>query len=416
MRKSQELNIKMSETRSKLNAAIEKRNETGEMTDELRGEMRSATTALEDLEIEYRACLQTEETEDREAASDEPDAEKREFQRIEERSDFGNYVQAALENRAVEGAERELNDALEIGANKFPLSMLVKGDVEERAKIDGDTTTKPNRWIDRLFDVSAASALGISFPSVPAGEQSYPVVTGGGAGVQRGRTEATTDGTFAFSVTELKPTRQALSMTYSIEDNARVPGLADAISRDMRAALVESIDKAVFLGDDGSNENSADIVGLNTASIGESELTQTNKVKGEKILEMFGELVDGKYAMSTSDMRVVASVGSYRLWLSAIANSAAENQTLDQFLRASGLSWTTKGGIDTATTNGKFGAFVGLGRGINGAGVAPVWMGAELINDKYTGAKKGEVTLTLSYLWNFGLPRTDNFKRVKYIT
>ena len=83
---------------------------------------------------------------------------------------------------------------------------------------------------------------------------------------------------------------------------------------------------------------------------------------------------------------------------------------------ASGMSWTTRGGIETATSNGDFGGYVGLGRGIEGAGIAAVWEQAQLIRDPYTGATKGEVQLTLNYLWQLAFPRSANFKRLKYIT
>ena len=49
---------------------------------------------------------------------------------------------------------------------------------------------------------------------------------------------------------------------FSIEDNARLPGLADAIQRDMSAAMSETVDRVCFNGDSGANENSADITGL----------------------------------------------------------------------------------------------------------------------------------------------------------
>ena len=83
--------------------------------------------------------------------------------------------------------------------------------------------------------------------------------------------------------------------------------------------------------------------------------------------------------------------------MTTIANSTAENQTLAQFLRASEINWSTRGDIENATTNGKFGAFIGRGRGIDGAGVAAVWDAGELIRDPYTSAAKGEVVLTLNY-------------------
>ena len=104
------------------------------------------------------------------------------------------------------------------------------------------------------------------------------------------------------------------------------------------------------------------------------------------------------------------------MWETTIINSAAENQTLAAFLRTAGLSWMARGEIEADTANGDFGAFVGRARGIDGASVAAVWEAGELIRDPYSGAAKGEVALTLCYLWNFGLVRATNFARIKFVT
>ena len=102
--------------------------------------------------------------------------------------------------------------------------------------------------------------------------------------------------------------------------------------------------------------------------------------------------------------------------MSTVVNSAADNQTLAQFLMASGINWSVGGGIETNTTNNKFGAFIGRGRGLVGAAVAPVWDAGELIRDPYSGAADGEVALTLCYLWNFGVPRPTNLARIKFVS
>ena len=116
------------------------------------------------------------------------------------------------------------------------------------------------------------------------------------------------------------------------------------------------------------------------------------------------------------DLRTVASVGANTLWGSTVANSAAENQTIAQFLRASGLSWSVRGDIDTNTAADDFGAFVGRGRGIEGAGVAAVWSAGELIRDPYSKAgNAGEVALTINYLWGLAFPRPTNFARIKFV-
>ena len=127
-------------------------------------------------------------------------------------------------------------------------------------------------------------------------------------------------------------------------------------------------------------------------------------------------MIDGKHAGSLGEMNVVAAVGAARLWeATALPAPVTTGQTLAAYLRTAGLSWMARGDIETATANGDYGAFVGLTRGIAGAAVAPVWEAGQLIVDPYTGAAKGEVALTLSYFWNFAIPRTSNFQRLKFV-
>ena len=317
------------------------------------------------------------------------------------------------------GAEAEFNTEYGLSAEQFPLQLLTRADdvedLEKRAAIDGDAKTNQGSWIDRMFSETAARRLGVTFPSVPPGVAAYPVTTAGGTPAQRGRTEAAAAGTYTKSVTELKPTRNAVHGIYSVEDHARLPGLADAIGRDMRAAMVEKIDRTIFVGDAGANEDTADITGLTTASITEITLTQAKKILGLEWLKLFAALMDGKYAASETDLRIVLSVGANQLLLSTRELASVSSETIARFLRQNGITWSTRGDIETATGNGKFGAFIGLSRGIAGTAVAPVWSAATLIRDPYSGAAKGEVQLTLSYLWAFGIPRTDNYRRLKLI-
>ena len=202
---------------------------------------------------------------------------------------------------------------------------------------------------------------------------------------------------------------------FNVEDAARLPTLEEALTRDLRMALVEGVDRAIFIGDATADPDAGDIVGLTTASIDESTITQTNKLLWPQTVAVFAALIDGKHAMSPADLNIVAAVGANTLWMSTSANTN-RNESVAQVLQGNGLTWKTRGDIEAATTNGKFGAFVGLARGIEGAGVAAVWDSGQLIRDPYSNAAKGEVALTLSHLWATGLPRTSNFKRVKFVS
>ena len=256
--------------------------------------------------------------------------------------------------------------------------------------------------------------LGITFQSVAPGVSAHPVTTAGATGVQRARMEAVTATAWTVGTSELKPKRNTALLVFSSEDAYRMPGLEDALRRDLQMGVMQAVDLAIFNGDATATGNDANISGLQTLAGVEKTITQANKVKGPETLKEFLELIDGTHATQPSDLRIVASVPSNVLWGSTIFNATAESMTIQQFLIVAGLMWRTRADIDDNTANGDFGAYIGRQRGIDGAGVAAVWNSGELIRDPYSGAAKGEVNLTLAYYWDFKLPRASNFARIKY--
>ena len=420
-RRLRELRDRQSRERGKMAELSQAEN----LTDETRGELDAIEKGTADLERQIRAATVAADDEEAEqraagaaARAPEGDAEARERAELRRKVKLTGYVSAAVEQRSADGAEAEFNAALGIGGNRFPLELLAppekRAAVEQRATTDVDTQTMPRTWLDRLFAQTAAMRLGITMESVPVGASSHPVTTAGAAAAQRGKSEAAADAAWVIGVTELRPKRNAVRLLFSIEDAARIPGLESALTRDLGMALTEGVDRAIFLGDATASGTDADIVGLNTAAITEVALTQANKILGPGTLAAFTGLVDGVHANMLGDLNVVAAVGGWRLWEDTIINATADNMTLAAFLRNAGLSWMARGEIETDTADGDFGAFVGRDKGINGAGVAAIWEAGELIRDPYSGAARGEVALTLCYLWDFGLPRAANFARVVF--
>ena len=398
------------------------------LTDETRSELDTIETGTPDLERQIRAATSAVETEESEQRAAHPgdvaadqDGEDRERAELRKAVRMSNYLVAAVEQRAAVGPEEEYNAAIGISGNRFPLEMLAPPEAraartEDRAITDGDTMTTPRRWVDRLFAETAAVALGITMESVPVGAASYPVTATGATAAQRQRvTDAAADAAWTISVKELKPKRNAVRLLFSIEDAARIPGLESALTRDLRMALTEGVDRAIFIGDSGASGADADIVGLQTAAdVVEETLSQANKVKWPETVTAFIDMIDGLHASTPSDLNIIASVGAARLWHSTTANTN-RNESLAQILNGNGLMFRSRANIDEATTANKFGAFVGRKRGIEGAGVAGLWSVGELVRDVYSGAAKGEVALTLCYLWDFALPRPSNFARVKFV-
>ena len=399
------------------------------LTDESRAELDAIETGTPDLERQLRAAtgaVETEEAEQREAvaAGDTPagDTENRESLELRKKVRMSNYILAAVEQRAAVGPEHEYNAAIGITGNRFPLELLAPPEqraarTEERATTNVDVATMPRTWLDRLFAETAAMELGITMESVPVGSASYPVTTAGASAAQRQRTtDAAVDAAWTIAVKELKPKRNAVRLLFSIEDAARIPGLESALTRDLRMALTEGVDRAIFIGDSGASGNDADIVGLTTAAdVDEETLSQSNKLLWPATVTAFMSMLDGLHASTPADLKIIASVGAARLWHSTSANTN-RNESVAQIMNGNGLMFRSRANIDTNTANGDFGAFIGRKRGINGAGVAGVWEAGELIRDPYSGAAKGEVALTLCYLWDFALPRASNFMRLKFVT
>ena len=115
----------------------------------------------------------------------------------------------------------------------------------------------------------------------------------------------------------------------------------------MRMAMVESVDLAVFKGDAGANEDTADVVGLQTAAVTEATLTVRPRARRPTMCSSsFLSTWTGQYAASLGDVRIVASVGTNVLWYGSVHAPTVDNQSIAQFLMASGLSWTARGGID----------------------------------------------------------------------
>jgi len=409
MTKSQKLALELSRNRQRINELLA----LDELTDEQRSELDTLTTRSQAAEVEYRAAVVAEDGEIETRETPAESAEERELRQLRDSARVSEFVQAAMEQRGVTGESLEYSQAVGAGG-RFPLELLAP-ELEQRATTDTDSAAMQQTWLDRLFAGTAASHLGVSMRSVSPGVASYPVTTAGAAAAQRGRREAAADTAWTVGVTEIKPTRNAVRAIFTIEDAARLPGLEDALRRDLSAALVEGVDRAIFIGDDGASENTADIVGLQTAAdVVEKTITQAHKVDAFQTIRAFSELLDGVHAMTPADLRIVAAVGAAQLWMATQAN-ANRNETVAQIMRGNGLDWMARGEIEAATDANDFGAFIGRGRGIEGAGVAAMWEAGDLVRDPYSGAAKGEVALTLSYLWGFQLPRPANFARLKFV-
>ena len=411
----QKLALRASEVRTKLNdlGAVES------LSDEQTAEVATLSKEYRDIETRSQALMiGGDDPDDKgEVVTDKATQSDEKLLELRSKVSFADYAHAVVRDAPYDGAAAEFNQEIGLtGARDFPLEMLAPP-LETRATTDADTAVTQRRWIDRLFADTMAVRLGVTMESVEPGQAAFPVTTAGAVAKQRDRAEAAADDAWTMSTTQMEPIGRRARLVFSMEDNLRVPGLDAALRRDLEMDMTESVDRAIFEGDDTATTAANDIVGLvSAANVVEQTITQAAKVKGAGTLAAFAALIDGKHASMTADLNVVLTVGAYRLWLATLANTgAAVDTTILEFLRRAGIETAARGDIEAATTDGKFGAFVGRGRGIAGAAVAAVWENGRLIRDEITKAASGEVALTLQYAWNFALPRPSNFARIKFV-
>lgn len=393
-----------------------------------REEIRSKLVELEDRRL---SAIEGEQV-DQSDTEMELDAEGRERARLEERASFANYLMAGYEERAVDGAEKELNDAMGIKHGSFPLSMLAPKDdrrdgfdrngIETRAdavtSLSIDTAQRPRSFLDRLFKGSAVQHLGISPTSVPAGVDAYPVTTGGVTAqtVTKGTKKEAEE--FTATVETLKPLRCSASVIYSKEDAHRIPQLEDAIRRDMRNAFVDAMSNEVINGVDGAS-NATVITGLVETGTplkidGTADGNLSAASTGTQIVSGFLSLVDGIHAQTPGDLRALVAP-ELMAYMGSLTDGStnAPDQYITDILSRKGVSVMATDHISEIGTSGDAAgdsyAVISRGRGLAGAVQMPVWAGASLIVDPYSRTQQGEILLTLVSFWNFAVVRDSNF-------
>ena len=169
MKASQRIALEMSTTREALNALLA----MDELTEDQRADMATFSTRMQNLEVEARAAILAED-ETTITRTDVMDGEDRELRSLIDRANIGAIFECALEHRATDGAEAELQTHYRLSSNAIPLALL-----ETRAVTPAptDVGTNMSAIIPGVFPMSCAAFLGIDMPTVPVGEAVYPVLT-----------------------------------------------------------------------------------------------------------------------------------------------------------------------------------------------------------------------------------------------
>ena len=161
MKASQKIALEMSTKREALNALLGE----DELSDDQRSEMGTLTERMQQLEVEARAAILAE-GDPTITRTDVSDGEGRELRSLIDRASVGMIFEAALEHRATDGAEAELQAHYRLAANSIPLVML-----ETRAVTPAPSDAGQNQAaiIPGVFPQSCAAFMGVDMPTVPTG-------------------------------------------------------------------------------------------------------------------------------------------------------------------------------------------------------------------------------------------------------
>ena len=390
MTKLMQLQLRQSELRQKLAAqldvAVEQRPES--FVDDLDRLTREARS----LETEVQAAILSEPEPETRAA----DPAGRELRSMIDRADVGNFFEAALARRAASGVEAELQAHYRLEGNQIPLALL-----ETRAVTPAPTDVGTNQQaiIPAIFPASAAAFLGIPMPTVPVGESLYHVLTSGAVPQTPAKDAATnpTEDTGAFSSESLKGGRLQASFLYNREDRSRFEGLDAALRSNLSDAMQDALDKQIIQGTEGL------LTGTNLPNNNVSAVTSYALYREQFA---FGR-VDGRYATSTGDLRVVVGSATYS-HMAGQYRGNADNVDALQALAAAGVGVRVSAHVP-ALASTKQNAIIRLGSAMDM--VAPIWEGITLLDDPYTESGKGQIRLTAYLLYAVKVLRADGFHK-----
>ena len=412
MTKRQQLEVKLSECRQRLNELLS----VDERTDEQNTEMATLTKQALALEPELRAAIVSEgDSATVPTGGVVVDTETRERLELRSRTSFGGYLRAALEGRLPAGAESEYGAACGAPAGHVPLELFdqdrpapetrereYRADAATPIPVTGaGATLAPIQPF--IFAPSIAPRLGIQMPVVGTGAYSTMTITTALTASAKAKGGAQESDAATLTAETAKPRRIAARLTLQVEDIAEI-GQANfeaALRENARMALSDKYDDQCINGT-GVTPNVNGLI---------AQLTNPGDPAAvadfDDFVAAFADNIDGLWASMMRDVSIVANVDAYKLAAKSFRDRVIDtgqrggvslgDVSAADYLRANtGGWWTNKRMPATAATIAR-GIVYRLGRpGITTA-VHPTW-GTLAIDDIYTDAASGQRHFTLSAL------------------
>ena len=405
MTTTQKIALRLSEVRTRLNEVSGLEGDA--FTPEIRAESEKLQGEYKDLETRHRAAIVSdgEPVETRKADT----GEGREMRELVSKANISGIFGAALSGAQATGAEAELQKELRLDGNSVPLALLRRHDdgegVEHRTTgvtpvpAAGSIGASQSEIIPAVFPEGAVAFLGIPQPTVPVGERVYTVLSTSAApgtpakGAEQGHSAA------AFTAAVLSPGRIQASLFFAREDRARLAGLDESLRSNLSESLGDELDQQVLTGTNGLLTGT--VLANNAASAADTFATYRSRFA-------FG-LVDGKYAMTTGDLRLLVGSATYSHAASVYRGNSSDLDALASLMAATGGVRVSAN--VTAVSGNKQNVIIR--RGGRQDAVVAIWEGVELVTDNVTQAKAGEIVITAVMLYAFKVLRADGFNKVE---
>ena len=360
-------------------------------TEEIRAESQKLTTEYMGLQTKLNAARIADPTTE---VTD--DAEGRELRQLNKGANLGLIFNAAIEHRATDGREAEIQAHYKLAGNQVPLSML-----RTEHRTTGVTPAPANvgatqaAIVPGVFPRSVSEFLGVNMPTVGVGDAVFPVMATNATVRTPAEGAEAVFTTGSFSGDALTPSRLQASFFHSLEDRARFSGMDPALRMNLGDALADGLDKQVISGTNGL---------LNGTNLSNNNVSATTTYALYRSGLLFGR-VDGKYAGESGDIRIVMGTATHTHAASVYRSNNSDSSALDLLQRDSGGLRVSS--HVTAAASNKQNSIVRLG--MRQDMVAPIWEGVSLFLDDATQIDEGELKITAVMLYAVKILRAGGF-------
>ena len=296
--------------------------------------------------------------------------------------------------------------------NEIDVNLLV-GRTEHRADV---ATPGPNAKTSaspisaRVFRPTVLSSLGIRQELVSPSEHSYPLLTTGTTAgmVAVDASQESTAG--AFSVTRLLPKEARGRITMRSRELAVFPQFEASLRQDLGRQVDDVVSNQIVNGNSAVDSN---IQGL--ASALTSVDTPTGSVVNfAQFVNLLTDMIDGTYAASMKDIRLVLGVATWKLAVASQKSDESDMYAYDWLSqKAQSVDLSAFIPVPAASGNEIRGqrVFATKSRGLSGSYGFPMWRNVQIVRDHYSDADKGWIHITANLSWNFQITRLQNWVR-----